>query len=64
MVVLQVPAEAELHVLAARLSAAAVPYVPVVESDGELAGQMTAIGLRPGRKEGLRRHLSSIPLLR
>lgn len=63
-VVLAVPDEAALQQLADELYVNAVPHVVIVETDGPHAGQAMAIGLRPGRKEVLRRSLSSLPLLR
>ena len=56
----------ELHLAleADRLEGLGVRLTRVREVDGPYAGQLTALGLRPGRKESLRRHLSSLPLLR
>lgn len=63
-VVLVVPGEPALQQLADELYANGVPHVVIVETDGPHAGQAMAIGLCPGRKEVLRRSLSSLPLLR
>ena len=63
-VVLQVPGEPELLALAERLERAGLRPVRVVESDPPYAGQLMALGVPPARKEILRRHLSSLPLLR
>ena len=63
-VCLTVPGERELEDLAARLLAARVPHVRIVETEGPHAGQTMAVGLAPDRKEVLRRHVSALPLLR
>jgi hypothetical protein len=62
--VLAVPDESALRAIAARLELAQVPLRRVEESDPPFAGQLMAIGLVPGRKEVLRRYLSSLPLLK
>lgn len=56
--------EAELRTLHDRLEASGIEHVQISESDGAHAGQLMAIGVRPGVREGLRPHLSSLPLLR
>jgi hypothetical protein len=61
---LMVPGEAELLALAQRLEDAGLRPVRIVETDGAHSGQLMAIGLPPGRKAVLRRHLSSLPLLK
>lgn len=61
-VVLGVPDEPALQSLAARLVAAAVPHAIAVETDGDWAGQMMAIGVAPAPRSSLRRHFSSLPL--
>jgi len=63
-VVLAVPNERELARVAERLVAVDVAFVPIHEPDAPHAGALMALGLRPARKEALRRHLSSLPLLR
>jgi peptidyl-tRNA hydrolase len=63
-VVLTAPGEQELEALAKRLEAAQVPCVRVYEPDAPYHGALMALGLRPARKEALRRHVSSLPLLR
>jgi hypothetical protein len=63
-VVLTVPDERALVVLSDRLVAARIPFVPVYEPDAPYCGAMMSIGLVPARKEVLRKHLSSLPLLR
>lgn len=60
-VVLSVPDEASLAALADRLRAAGIDFVAVYEPDPPWNGQLTAIGLRPTRKEAVRRYLSSLP---
>lgn len=56
----------ELHLAleAERLESEGVSIVRVRESDGAFSGQLTAVGLKPGWKEVLKRHVSSLPLLR
>lgn len=63
-VVLAVPTERAIVQLADRLRLAGVPFVSIFEPDAPFDGALMALGLAPGRKEVLRRHLSSIPLLR
>lgn len=65
VVVLGVDSEGALLDVCARLSAAGVRHTQVVESEGDLAGQCTAIGLELVRDRApARRVLSSLPLLR
>ena len=56
----------EAHLLAEtdRLEAKGVALVRVIENEGPYAGQLTAVGLKPARKESVRRLLSSIASLR
>ncbi len=63
-VVLGVPNEAALRAVAQRLEDAGIAFVRVEEPDAPYLGQLMAIGLRPARKEVVRRALSSLPLLR
>jgi hypothetical protein len=63
-VVLAVPDEGALILVVARLAAAGVSFVRVTEPDPPYNGQLMAVGVRPARKEVVRRHLSSLPLLR
>lgn len=63
-VALTCPDEASLRELGRRLSASGVRHRAIIESEGPHAGQLMAIGVEPGRKEALRRHLSMLPLLR
>ena len=63
-VVLSVEGERELVHLADRLRLAGVDFVSIFEPDPPYDNALMAIGVRPGRKETLRRHLSSLPLLR
>jgi hypothetical protein len=63
-VVLTVPNERDLVQLADELRRKSVSFVAIFEPDSPMDGAMTAIGLKPGRKGDLRRHLSSLPLLR
>lgn len=61
---LTVPDEAALLALSRRLRDAGVAFVCIVEPDPPYGGAAMAIGLVPGRKEALRKHLSCLPLLR
>lgn len=63
-VALVAPDEASLRAVYRRLMGAGVECVEIVETDGDYAGQLMAVGVRPGIREGLRPHLSSLPLLR
>lgn len=63
-VVLACPTEAALRDVADRLARAGVPHVRVEEPDAPWCGELMAVGVAPGRKEDLRRHLSALPLLR
>lgn len=63
--VLAVPDEQTLREYAARLKRACVSHTVIEEPDPPYCGAAMAIGLAPTtRKEELRRHLSSLPLLR
>lgn len=61
-IVLSVAGEPELRALAARFEALGLPHAAIVETDGALAGQMTAIGLRPMRRSARPPFLASLPL--
>ena len=54
----------QLAALAERLTAAGVPHRAIVENDGDLAGQITAIGVEPQRRSKIKHWFSSLPLLR
>lgn len=41
-----------------------IPHRAIRENDGDYAGQLVAIGVRPERRSKLKRHFSSLPLLR
>lgn len=64
VVILAAKDELELTQIADRLDRAGVKFARVYEPDAPWNGALMALGLVPARKEGLRRHLSSIPLLR
>jgi len=64
VVVLAARDEAHLFAEASRLELAGVALSRVVENDGPFAGQLTAVGLRPGRKGVVGRHVSCLPRLR
>lgn len=63
-VALGVPSELALQAVAARLTRAGVPFVPITEPDAPYAGALMAVGVVPARKEVLRRHLSDLPLVK
>jgi hypothetical protein len=63
-IVLAVPDEAALARQLVRLHAAGVEFVAIREPDAPWSNALMAIGLVPKRKEVLRRHLSSLPLLK
>jgi hypothetical protein len=50
--------------VADRLRLAGVAFTAIFEPDEPHAGALMALGLRPARKEEIRRHLSVLPLLR
>lgn len=63
-IVLAVPDRHALMAEAYRLTKAGLPFTPIFEPDAPHCGDLMAIGLRPGPREVLRRHLSSLPLLK
>ena len=63
-IVLSVPNEEALQHVAARLEKAGIRFVPIHEPDAPFFGALMALGVSPGRKEVLRKHLSCLPLLR
>lgn len=63
-VALGVPNESALIRLATNLEAAGVQIYRIVESEGLYAGQLMAIGIKPGLKSERGRYLSTLPLLR
>lgn len=63
-VALAAPDEEALMAVGASLIRAGVPFVPIFEPDEPYRGALMAIGVCPGRKEALRRHLSRLPLLK
>lgn len=56
--------EAHLRELAAKLEGRGVDHSLIIESQEPYSGQATAIGVAPGPRLELQRHLSSLPLLR
>lgn len=54
----------QLAELKERLQAAHVPHKPIFEPDPPFFGELLAIGITPASKEALRRHVSSLPLLK
>lgn len=63
-VVLMVPDEVALVAVVRELEKSGVACRRIVESDHPYVGQTMAVGVCPGRKEILRKHFSSLPLLR
>ena len=63
-VCLTVPDELALRALTDRLEAVGLAPFRIIESDPPYTGQLMALGFAPARKEVMRRHLSSLPLLR
>ena len=59
-----VPDEVALVAVVQELEKNGVACRRIVESDHPYVGQTMAVGVRPDRKEVLRRHFSSLPLLR
>ena len=64
VVVLTTPDEAGLEVLARRLTWAGVAFVRIEEPDAPHNGALMALGCVPARQVVVRRHGSSLPLLR
>jgi hypothetical protein len=63
-VVLAARDRAHIEEIATFLEGRGVELVRVVEPDPPWNGEVMSLGIRPGRKEELRRHLSAFPLLR
>lgn len=63
-VVLTTPDEASLAGVADRLTCAGISHTLIHEPSAPYNGALMAIGCTPGDKEVLKRHLSSLPLLR
>jgi hypothetical protein len=63
-VVLSAANERALMGIAERLERERVAFVPVFEPDAPHNGALMALGLRPARKEALKRHVSQLPLLK
>lgn len=63
-VVLTCPDEAGLRAVWAKLKANGVGHRAIIECDGPHAGQLMAIGCHPAKKKEIRKHLSSLPLLK
>lgn len=62
--ILMTPDEAGLLVLEKRLKLAGLRFKAIREPDAPWNNALMAIGIEPGRKEELRRHLSHLPLLK
>jgi hypothetical protein len=62
-VVLQA-AQERLEALEGILEAQGVPFRAIREVDPPYNGELLAIGLKPARKDRLKKYLSSFPLLR
>lgn len=63
-VVLTVPSETALLAVSANLMSARIAHVRIEEPDAPYNGALMALGLRPMKKEVLKRYLSSLPLLK
>jgi hypothetical protein len=63
-IVLTVPDEPALAALGERLTKGGVAHVTIREPDAPWDGALMSIGLVPARREELKRHLSSLPLLK
>jgi hypothetical protein len=63
-IALMVPDEAALRRELVRMRMRGCALVEITEDQEPYAGQLMALGLVPGRKEDLRRHCSSLPMLR
>ena len=59
-IVLAVPDEATLQGWGTALANKGPPFVSISDEDGHLM----ALGIRPGRRSTLKKHFSSLPLLR
>lgn len=64
VVVLACKNERELNAASAKLSNSGLRHVRIEEPDAPYNGALMAIGFEPASKEVMRRHLSSLPLLR
>lgn len=57
--------ELQLHKIKRDLDARGISYTPIVEGDGEYAGQLMAIGVEPVvDREIVRKVVSSLPLIK
>ena len=63
-VVLTAPNEDALMRVAWKLLKARVRFTTIFEPDAPYNGALMALGLAPRRKEELRKHVSSLPLLK
>lgn len=63
-IALTAPDEMSLEFLQRKLERAGLRVTPIYEPDEPYNGALMALGIKPGRKEALKRHLSSLPLLR
>lgn len=63
-IALQSKNEDDLNSLSHSLFLAGIPHRRIIESDAPYNGQLMAIGLKPGFRSELKRHLSHLPLLR
>jgi hypothetical protein len=63
-IVLAVPDEPALAALAERLAKHGVAHVTIREPDAPWNDALMSIGVVPARREALKRHFSSLPLLK
>ena len=63
-IALECQTEHDLHALSYDLFKSGIPHQRIVESDAPYNGQLMALGLKPGWRSELKKHLSSYKLLR
>lgn len=63
-IALETKNEDDLAELSHRLFLAGIPHRQIIENDAPYTGQLMALGLKPGWRGELKRHLSHLPLLR
>ena len=56
--------EQALNELSHKLFLAGIAHKRIVESDAPYSGQLMALGLKPSWRSTLKKHLSSLPLLK
>lgn len=56
--------EKELDILSRKLDVAGIRHSRIIENDAPWTGQLMAIGIPPGSRSALKRHLQGYPLLK